>query len=433
MSLPRPLRHQSRLAQVSSTVALLVSSTLLASTLTTAPASAAPAAPASSVATAAASAARAATLTIGGATRSVAGTNVARKVGKLVVYSAPRSTTYKTKRGVDVVVKDGKVVSVKRHHGRRAGRSAVPAGGFVVSGLGSSAAWLRAHAKPGAAVTSTPATGGQVGTGGRVVATATPTVGAPVVVGNGTWKLSGINVPRGVDQVVVYTAPVTVTTTNMWGVEVTVVGGKITSIVDRQVKQVASGTRVPTGGYVLSAHGSAGDWLRARAKVGGTVGYQVTVPDVVTPTPTPTPTPTTPSGDFAARVLALTNAARAQGQTCGTTAFPAVGALTYNAQLEQAAQGHAADMAAKNYFSHTSQDGRDFSQRITATGYKWYTIGENIAAGQTTPEAVVAGWLASEGHCRNIMNGSFKELGVGYAANASSSYRTYWVQDFGAR
>ena len=45
----------------------------------------------------------------------------------------------------------------------------------------------------------------------------------------------------------------------------------------------------------------------------------------------------------------------------------------------------------------------------------------------------MAGWLKSEGHCRNIMNGSFKELGVGYAANASSSYRTYWVQDFGAR
>ena len=166
------------------------------------------------------------------------------------------------------------------------------------------------------------------------------------------------------------------------------------------------------------------------------IDFPVTVQGAATtptPTPAPTPAPTTPSGDFAARVLALTNAARAQGQTCGTTAFPAVGALTYNAQLEQAAQGHAADMAAKNYFSHTSQDGRDFSQRITATGYKWYTIGENIAAGQTTPEAVVAGWLASEGHCRNIMNGSFKELGVGYAANASSSYRTYWVQDFGAR
>lgn len=163
------------------------------------------------------------------------------------------------------------------------------------------------------------------------------------------------------------------------------------------------------------------------------IDFPVTVQGAATtPTPTPTPAPT-PSGDFAARVLALTNAARAQSQTCGATVFPAVGALSYNAQLEQAAQGHAADMAAKNYFSHTSQDGRDFSVRITATGYKWYTIGENIAAGQTTPESVVAGWLKSEGHCRNIMNASFKELGVGYAANASSSYRTYWVQDFGAR
>lgn len=211
---------------------------------------------------------------------------------------------------------------------------------------------------------------------------------------------------------------------------------------------VLVGGKAPTAGQLVWTTSNAGvatvtqsGLVTARAAGSATVraalattpsafiDFPLTVQGAAT-TPTPTPTP---SGDFAARVLALTNAARAQGQTCGTTAFPAVGALTYNAQLEQAAQGHAADMAAKSYFSHTSQDGRDFSQRITASGYKWYTIGENIAAGQTTPETVVAGWLRSEGHCRNIMNASFKELGVGYAANASSSYRTYWVQDFGAR
>ena len=58
-------------------------------------------------------------------------------------------------------------------------------------------------------------------------------------------------------------------------------------------------------------------------------------------------------------------------------------------------------------------------------------MGENIAAGQPTPESVVAGWLRSEGHCRNIMNPGFRELGLGFAQGGT--YGTYWVQDFGAQ
>ena len=151
------------------------------------------------------------------------------------------------------------------------------------------------------------------------------------------------------------------------------------------------------------------------------------------PTPTPTPAPPAPpaSGDTAQQVLQLVNAARAQARNCGAASFAAAPALTLNAQLGQAAQGHASDMAAQNYFSHTSKDGRTFVQRIQATGYAYRTIGENIAAGQSTPQQVVAGWLQSEGHCRNIMNPSFRELGVGYARGGSYSH--YWVQDFGAR
>ncbi|MFB9993505.1 CAP domain-containing protein [Deinococcus oregonensis] len=137
------------------------------------------------------------------------------------------------------------------------------------------------------------------------------------------------------------------------------------------------------------------------------------------------------SGTFSQRILSLTNAARAQARTCGSTRFPAAAPLSANAQLQQAAQGHAADMAAHSYFSHTSLDGRTMAQRVTATGYAWRSVGENIAAGQTTPETVVSGWLKSEGHCHNIMNASFTELGVGYAAGGS--YGHYWVQDFGRR
>ena len=141
----------------------------------------------------------------------------------------------------------------------------------------------------------------------------------------------------------------------------------------------------------------------------------------------------TPSSSFAQRVFDLTNAARSQSRTCGTQVYAAAPALTYHALLEQAAQAHAADMANRNYFSHTSQDGRSFSQRISATGYSWRTVGENIAAGYATPESVVDGWLKSPGHCANIMNPAFREIGIGYAYGAGSTYKYYWVQDFGTR
>ncbi|WP_165795232.1 CAP domain-containing protein [Deinococcus koreensis] len=162
------------------------------------------------------------------------------------------------------------------------------------------------------------------------------------------------------------------------------------------------------------------------------IDFPIVVQAATTTTPPPTTPPsTTPSGTFAQRVLALTNAARAQARTCGTASYAATTPLAYNAALEKAAQAHAADMAAKNYFSHTSQDGRSFSQRITAAGYSWTRIAENIAAGQTTPDSVVAGWLQSPGHCANIMNPALRELGVGYAQGGS--YGHYWVQDFGTR
>ncbi|WP_309569958.1 CAP domain-containing protein [Deinococcus sp.] len=201
-------------------------------------------------------------------------------------------------------------------------------------------------------------------------------------------------------------------------------------------------TVTQTGLVTAKAAGSA----RVRAALATNAGAYIDFPVVVqaaapaptpspapSPGPTPPPTGTTPSGTFAQRVLDLTNAARAQARTCGTTSYAATTLLTYNAALGQAAQGHATDMATKNYFSHTSQDGRTFDQRITAAGYAWTRIAENIAAGQTTPESVVAGWLTSAGHCANIMNPALKELGVGYAYNAGSTYGHYWVQDFGTR
>ena len=160
----------------------------------------------------------------------------------------------------------------------------------------------------------------------------------------------------------------------------------------------------------------------------------VTPAPIPAPTPGPAPAPTPSTGISASeqRVLDLTNQARAVTRSCGTTSYPAAPALTWNASLATAARNHASDMAVRNYFSHTSQDGRTFVQRATNAGYSSYrALGENIAAGQPTPESVVAGWLNSPGHCSNIMSANFRELGVG--VGTGGIYGIYWVQDFGAR
>lgn len=132
-------------------------------------------------------------------------------------------------------------------------------------------------------------------------------------------------------------------------------------------------------------------------------------------------------------ILTYLNQARAKSCQCGSTTYAPAPALALNTKLNTASDKHALDMATYNYFSHTGRDGSQPWDRMTREGYIWRTAGENIAAGYTTARAVVDGWLKSPGHCANIMNPSFKEVGVGYATNASSTYRVYWVNDFGTQ
>ncbi len=140
----------------------------------------------------------------------------------------------------------------------------------------------------------------------------------------------------------------------------------------------------------------------------------------------------TSNATFEDQVLVLVNQRRAAGATCGGAPYAPVAPLTMNGTLRTAARLHSQDMAAQNYFSHTSLDGRTLSQRMTNAGYAGaFPWGENIAAGQPTPQAVVDAWMSSSGHCTNIMNGSYRAIGVGYAFRAGSTYGDYWTQDFG--
>ncbi len=129
-----------------------------------------------------------------------------------------------------------------------------------------------------------------------------------------------------------------------------------------------------------------------------------------------------------AEVLALVNERRGQGANCGTAgSFEAAGPLVSNAVLADIAQAHSEDMSQRNYFDHVNPDGDGPGERIEASTYEWSTWGENIASGYRTPEDVVEGWMNSDGHCANIMNPAFTEIGVGYEPIGS-----YWTQVFGA-
>jgi uncharacterized protein YkwD len=132
-------------------------------------------------------------------------------------------------------------------------------------------------------------------------------------------------------------------------------------------------------------------------------------------------------------VLRLVNEARSRGRVCGARSFGPAQPLGWSDALAQAALVHSRDMAARNYFDHADPAGATVAQRATRSGYRWRVVGENIAAGQGSTKQVVAGWLASPGHCENIMSRDFLEMGAAYAINPRSALEIYWTQAFGGR
>jgi uncharacterized protein YkwD len=104
--------------------------------------------------------------------------------------------------------------------------------------------------------------------------------------------------------------------------------------------------------------------------------------------------------------------------------------LVVSDKLDRSAQGWTDSMVDSDQFTH----GSAFMNRISAAGFDWTTVGENIATGYETPSSVVRAWMNSPGHCANILNPGYREVGTGVSARRiprASNLLGTWTQDYG--
>ena len=200
---------------------------------------------------------------------------------------------------------------------------------------------------------------------------------------------------------------------------------------------VGSSYRLPPG---LQA--STGTWMpapSAPARGSASEGTPRSTPPPPTSAPMPAQAPAPSRATTAAlptpalspaqatRALQLVNDVRARGTHCGDELFGPAPPVTLSGTLADVALGHASDMAAKNYFEHIDPAGQSPADRVRAVGYSEKLVGENIAYGPKSVDEVVQGWLDSPGHCENIMDPRFAEMGLGLAAGRAK-HGLYWVQ-----
>ena len=130
------------------------------------------------------------------------------------------------------------------------------------------------------------------------------------------------------------------------------------------------------------------------------------------------------------RALNLVNEAREHGHRCGNRSWPPANPVRLSATLSEVVRQHALDMARHNYFDHQDLSGRSPADRVRAAGYREQRVGENIAYGTLSIEDAIAGWLNSPGHCENLMDPRFKEMGIAFAPDSGEHRELYWVQLF---
>ncbi|MCQ4329521.1 CAP domain-containing protein [Pseudomonas stutzeri] len=133
------------------------------------------------------------------------------------------------------------------------------------------------------------------------------------------------------------------------------------------------------------------------------------------------------------QLLEEINRVRAIARRCAGKPFAAAPPLSWNATLAGLAETHGRAMANGNFFGHLDREGRTPGDRAELAGYAGTPVGQNIAAALDRPHRVVEGWLASPGHCANLMNPKYSELGAAYAVDPQSDAGIYWVGMFGGQ
>ena len=134
-----------------------------------------------------------------------------------------------------------------------------------------------------------------------------------------------------------------------------------------------------------------------------------------------------PASTIQRKMVKLINDVRNSKRRCGKERFSPAGPVKWNNKLAIAALTQARDMAMSDMLGHTGSDGSSVRDRVEKVGYSWQIVAENIAAGRQTSEAVVSLWLASPGHCANLMKPGIREIGAACFCNPKSKYGTYWA------
>lgn len=176
-------------------------------------------------------------------------------------------------------------------------------------------------------------------------------------------------------------------------------------------KTLLGGSALFIASMTLHGMASAG----SSAPIAGAVPAGVLAPAVrIAPPPPPDPG----MSPAMAGLLGLVNAERAAR---------GLAPMTFDARLGAAAQAHSEDQVRRREMSHIGADGSDVASRVDRVGYAWRSVAENVAYGYATSEAVMAGWMASEGHRRNILSANV-HIGMGLAVDADG--RLYWTLVF---
>jgi hypothetical protein len=223
-------------------------------------------------------------VTVGGQQHAVDGVDVYRSSNYLVKYTpATGATTGTNAFGFEAKVVNGVVTEIADG----VGNMSIPANGFVLSGHGTSRTWLKANARVGVTVTEgstpPPPPPPPPGGGGTPETAARVTLSGPSI-GSQTRTIDANNTRRLSNQLIRYTAAFGATTdTNAFGFEAAVLNGQIT-----QIANGVGNMAIPSGGYVLSGHGTSATWLRTYARVGITARLDT---DGAEPPPPPPPPP----------------------------------------------------------------------------------------------------------------------------------------------